>query len=356
MRYLNESSALNVLRQRYGSSLTHTYAGPTMVSINPMAPLQIYTDKVIKMFGECKVEEMPPHVFAIAAAAHRNMLQQAKDQSVVFIGRSGCGKTTNVRHVLNYYASMGASNSKHTQEKSLTSEKLTAVFNLLEAFGNARTVMNANATRFASLFSVDFDSAGLVASASVQTMLLEKARVVRRPEGEPNFNVFYQMLAGLDSKTRRDLQLEGNLADPNLFMTPLTRAEDKYRASQAWANICAAFKTIGATAGEAGAVSSALAAIFHLGAASVSRAALGSANAGRPQFARPQAAQRAAQCLGTTLEELTRSVFQGQSTSSSNINRKLRSSDAADGIESLEGFVTGLYQETFNAVVFLINR
>ena len=52
--------------------------------------------------------------------------------------------------------------------------------------------------------------------------MLEKTRVVRRPPGEPNFNVFYQMLAGLDIKQRRDLHLD-NLNEPNLFMTPLQR-------------------------------------------------------------------------------------------------------------------------------------
>lgn len=46
LNYLNESSILNVMRSRYTSNLIHTYAGPTMLVINPGSPLNLYTDKV----------------------------------------------------------------------------------------------------------------------------------------------------------------------------------------------------------------------------------------------------------------------------------------------------------------------
>lgn len=47
LRFLNESSVLHTLRQRYASNLIHTYAGESMIVINPIAPLAIYSEKVI---------------------------------------------------------------------------------------------------------------------------------------------------------------------------------------------------------------------------------------------------------------------------------------------------------------------
>ena len=47
-------------------------------------------------------------------------------------------------------------------------QKLEAIYALLEAFGNVTTPMNHNASRFTLLFSMDFDSAGLLTSATVQ--------------------------------------------------------------------------------------------------------------------------------------------------------------------------------------------
>lgn len=180
LRYLNESSVLHALQQRYANNLIHTFGGPTLITINPGRPLAIYSDKIISMFKGCRLEDLPPHIYAAGQTAFRTLMSTKKDQSIAFIGRSGSGKTANFRHVLSYLShTAGSANG------ILSPDRLSAIHLLLEAFGNSRTVMNAGATRFTEIFSVDFDHSGLIVSASIQMLMLEKNRVVRRPERSP---------------------------------------------------------------------------------------------------------------------------------------------------------------------------
>ncbi len=57
---------------------------------------------MIQLFRGCKAEDMPPHIYAAAQSAYRAMLASRSDQSIVFAGRSGSGKTHNFRHALHY--------------------------------------------------------------------------------------------------------------------------------------------------------------------------------------------------------------------------------------------------------------
>ncbi|GFY57295.1 unconventional myosin-XVIIIa [Trichonephila inaurata madagascariensis] len=346
LRHVNETSVLHVLRQRYCSQLIYTFAGNNLLVLNPLQPLAAYSEKVMRTFKSCRDDDMPPHIYAVAQTALNNLLRTRKDQSITFQGRSGSGKTTCLRHVLQYLVVVAGSS-----KQVLTGEKLNAVSTLLEAFGNCRTVMNSNATRFTQLFSVDLDHSGQIISASLQAYMLEKSRVCRRPEGEPNFHVFYYLLAGADSNLRKELHFE-NLQDPNLFMTPLQKDEDQRRACLSWDNISAAFQTLGIQENESKSIWYVLAAIYHLGVASACKG-----SNGRLQFLRPQSAQKAASLLGCSVEDLAKSIFSADHSGPISGKISPRSTDGTvEAIECLQAMVSGLYTEVFSVVVYLINR
>lgn len=104
LRHLNESGLVHALRSRFASGLVHCYAGAGLVLFNPLRPLAIYSDKVMRLFRECKADDLPPHVFAVSQAAHTALVSTRRDQTVLLLGRSGAGKTSAARQLLQYLA------------------------------------------------------------------------------------------------------------------------------------------------------------------------------------------------------------------------------------------------------------
>ncbi|OWK59844.1 Unconventional myosin-XVIIIa [Lonchura striata] len=354
--YLNESSTLHTLRQRYGGNLLHTYAGPTMVIINPLSSPSVYSEKVMHMFKGCRREDTSPHIYAVAQAAYRSMLMSRQDQAIVLLGASASGKTTNCQHLVQYLATIAGSTGK-----VFSVEKWQALYTILEAFGNSSTSMNGNATRFSQIISLDFDQAGQVASASVQTLLLEKLRVARHPANEATFNVFYYLLACSDSTLRTELHFN-HLAENNVFgIVPPSKPEEKQKASQQFSKLLTAMKVMGISGDEQKAFWLILGAIYHLGAA-------GATKAGRKQFARHEWAQKAAYLLGCSLEELSSAIFKHQPKGTLQRSTSFRQGpdesplgDSGTGpkltaLECLEGMAAGLYSELFTLLISLLNR
>ncbi|KAF6299188.1 myosin XVIIIA [Rhinolophus ferrumequinum] len=356
--YLSESSVLHTLRQRYGASLPHTYAGPSLLIISPRGAPAVYSEKVMHMFKGCRREDMAPHIYAVAQTAYRAMLMSRQDQSIVLLGSSGSGKTTSCQHLVQYLATIAGTSGN----KVFSVEKWQALYTLLEAFGNSPTIMNSSATRFSQILSLDFDQAGQVASASIQTMLLEKLRVARRPASEATFNVFYYLLACGDGTLRTELHLN-HLAENNVFgIVPLAKPEEKQKATQQFSKLQTAMKVLGISPDEQKACWFILAAIYHLGAAGATKEA---AEAGRKQFARHEWAQKAAYLLGCSLEELSSAIFKhqhkGGTLQRSTSFRQGPEESLGDGLklsalECLEGMASGLYSELFTLLVSLMNR
>ncbi|VDP73442.1 unnamed protein product, partial [Echinostoma caproni] len=219
LRFPNELSVTHTLIQRFGSGQVCTNAsGSCLLSINPMTPLNIYSEAVMNLFTGCRnLRDMPPHVFSVAqlvlARLNRSYLKthhrrNGSDRAVVsgpvrqaicLSGRSGSGKTRVTLDVLSFLLYQSNRVVAHWTSKSET-ERLRALFCMLDAFTCSRVLLNTNANRALRLFSVEYgslaprdrDDPGLfICGLTTRLVMFERFRVTERPEGEPNFPIFY---------------------------------------------------------------------------------------------------------------------------------------------------------------------
>ena len=70
---LDEPNMLHSLCVRYTQRKIYTRTGPILVAMNPWQDLRLYGAEVLQMFRNRDMDSTPPHVFAIAEAAFKNL-------------------------------------------------------------------------------------------------------------------------------------------------------------------------------------------------------------------------------------------------------------------------------------------
>ena len=81
LMYLNEATLLNNVKLRYAKDKIYTYVANILVAVNPYFDIRdLYSPTTIKSYHGKSLGTMPPHVFAIADKAFRDMkvLKQSK--------------------------------------------------------------------------------------------------------------------------------------------------------------------------------------------------------------------------------------------------------------------------------------
>ncbi|XP_066560793.1 myosin heavy chain, fast skeletal muscle-like [Amia ocellicauda] len=199
MTHLNEASVLYNLKERYAAWMIYTYSGLFCVTVNPYKWLPVYNPEVVTAYRGKKRMEAPPHIFSVSDSAYQNMLTDRENQSILITGESGAGKTVNTKRVIQYFATIAVSSDKKKEAQpgkiqGTLEDQIISANPLLEAFGNAKTVRNDNSSRFGKFIRIHFGTTGKLASADIETYLLEKSRVTFQLSEERSYHIFYQIM------------------------------------------------------------------------------------------------------------------------------------------------------------------
>jgi myosin V len=230
LTHLHEPAMLFCLQERYFSSQIYTYTGPILIAVNPFKRVdQLYAPSVLEQYynhGLLRAQGidvgmlLPPHLYAIADAAyrdmmkivlhgyvsekekHRSVLLMPANQSILISGESGAGKTESTKIVLRYLTTVGHGSAGDDGQGTIM-EKILQSNPILEAFGNARTLRNDNSSRFGKFIELNFSRRGALIGGSIRTYLLEKVRLPFQQKGERNFHIFYQLFVGANVDDRQ---------------------------------------------------------------------------------------------------------------------------------------------------------
>uniref|UniRef100_A0A8C1L1Q1 Unconventional myosin-VI n=1 Tax=Cyprinus carpio TaxID=7962 RepID=A0A8C1L1Q1_CYPCA len=198
-----------------------TFVANILIAVNPYFEIsKLYSPESIKQYQGRSLGTLPPHVYAIADKAYRDMKVLKMSQSIIVSGESGAGKTENTKFVLRYLTTSYGTGQD-------IDERIVEANPLLEAFGNAKTVRNNNSSRFGKFVEIHFNEKNAVVGGFVSHYLLEKSRICTQGQEERNYHIFYRLCAGAPE----DIKEKFHLSSPDCFRY-LSRGCKRYFSSK----------------------------------------------------------------------------------------------------------------------------
>ncbi|KAI8150030.1 chitin synthase-domain-containing protein [Fennellomyces sp. T-0311] len=198
---LTEEALVTTIRSRFLQDKIYTrIRNSTLIAVNPykdiLGPrlcetseqyLAEYKDPA-KDHQQHPHQQLDPHIFQHVNQAYFHLRRTGHDQSIIFRGQSGSGKTDMRIAALEHLMTLSGGNKKISRVQ----QHVQRAYAILEAFGHCRTL--GNASRFGSHVELQFNERGRMIGAKFLDYLLERTRVTTPgDEYMSNFQVLYYL-------------------------------------------------------------------------------------------------------------------------------------------------------------------
>ena len=274
---LNDAELLRCLELRYRNDDSYCYCGPTLISVNPYKKIPKYDDPDIeKMFRAYALSGGKlisyPHIYNLASRAFYQLFDNNMKQAICISGESGAGKSYGTRICMRFLTSIFNDADQEGEIKELSVEdKIMNCNPVMEAFGNAKTVMNNDSSRFGKYFIMHVDKRDKhIKGAEIKNYLLEKSRIVTQAKNERNYHIFYAVLKNLEPEKKVDFRFCApgealDMSEYNYLNKSKCYSVPQIDDSKIYNEVCESFSNLGFSPEEQEAVWKTLSLVLNIG-------------------------------------------------------------------------------------------
>ncbi|NWU87949.1 MYH6 protein, partial [Onychorhynchus coronatus] len=209
LTFLHEPAVLFNLKERYAAWMIYTYSGLFCVTVNPYKWLPVYDPQVVAAYRGKKRNEVPPHIFSISDNAYQYMLTGGtpKNRPQGHPGLTWEGGDPRDPRWLPPPPKfepphLGGWRTQNTQPLPLPWSHLDlwgGIYGVAWGlWGGVYAPSHPPPPPLPSqgkFIRIHFGATGKLASADIETYLLEKSRVIFQLKAERNYHIFYQILS-----------------------------------------------------------------------------------------------------------------------------------------------------------------
>uniref|UniRef100_S4RZE7 Myosin motor domain-containing protein n=1 Tax=Petromyzon marinus TaxID=7757 RepID=S4RZE7_PETMA len=219
---------------------------------------------------------------------------------------------------------------------------------ILESFGNAKTVKNDNSSRFGKFIRINFDVAGYIVGANIETYLLEKSRAIRQAKDERAFHIFYQLLTGATEHLRTELLLEGfsNYRFLSNGYVPIPGQQDKDNFQETMESL----RIMGFAHEEQMALLRVVSSVLQFGNVVFKK----ERNTDQASMPDNTAAQKVCHLLGVSVTEFSRAILTPRIKVGRDYVQKAQTKEQADF--AIEALAKATYERLFRWLVLRLNK
>ncbi|OZC07084.1 myosin head [Onchocerca flexuosa] len=181
--------SINAKKIIFSNVVAITYVANILIAINPYEQISgLYDIDMIRKYKGQSLGSLPPHIFAIADKAYRDMMRNHQSQSIIISGESGAGKTESQKHIIRFLC-----------------ESWGHLVGTIEQRILEIVIRKSNISDQQTFVAND---KGIIVGGFVSHYLLERSRLCGQNACERNYHIFYQLIAGADDQMASKLKLD----------------------------------------------------------------------------------------------------------------------------------------------------